>query len=111
MGKWPWQESTQDRLRRIIEIYRFALVEADPILASTVDEKMRDWGQGWICSDTIVDVNRLMSAEKIAQELGINPWNVHDWSRRHPDLIPRRKADGRTAYRLGDVLSYQAAKP
>ncbi|OMC55450.1 hypothetical protein A5747_13530 [Mycobacterium sp. IS-836] len=82
----------------------------DASVCGIVDDNMRDWGQGWVCSETPVDVNRLMSAKEIAEEFGLQPWNVHDWARRHPDLIPKHKQDGRTLFRLGDVLAYRAGR-
>lgn len=107
-GKWPWPDSTQDRLRRIIDVYRTCLMEADEHTCRLVDARMIEFGQGWVCSESVIDVNRMVTAQEIAEEFGINTWNVHDWARRHPDLIPKHKKGSRTLFRLGDVLTYQA---
>jgi hypothetical protein len=70
---------------------------------------MAEFGEGWISEgDKPIDVERLMSAKEIADEFGFQPWNIADWARRHPDKIPKRKDGGRTLFRLGDVLAYQA---
>lgn len=108
MAEWPWNDTREDKLRRIIDSYRTALMEADPVMCRHLDARMVEYGQGWVCSEVVVDVNRMMSAKEIADEFGIQPWNVMDWSRRHPDKIPKHKRGGRTLFRLGDVLGYQA---
>lgn len=108
-GKWPWNDTREDRLKRIIDSYRTALMEVDPATCRLVDARMVEFGQGWVCSTTVIDVERLVTAQEVAEEFGINPWNVHDWSRRHPEVIPKRgKSVGKTLYRLGDILNYQA---
>lgn len=109
MAAWPWpRDTTQDRLKRIIDSYRTALKEVDPTACGLVDARMCEYGQSWVCSDQVVDVNEKLSAPEIARRFGINAWNIHDWSRRHPDLIPRLKdVNGKTVFRLGDVLAYQ----
>lgn len=110
MANWPWPRDTkEDRYRRIIDSYRTALMETDPVACRHLDARMAEYGQGWITSNTPVDVNRMVTAEEVSQEFDINPWNVHDWSRRHPDMIPKQgKRDGKTLFRLGDILAYQA---
>ncbi len=107
---WPWPEDTrEDRLKRIIDSYRTALMDFDPALCRLVDARMVEFGQGWVCSSSVIDVERLVTAQDVAEDFGINPWNVHDWARRHPDVIPKRgKVGGKTLYRLGDILAYQA---
>lgn len=110
MGHWPWPRDTHDdRLKRIIDSYRTALMEADPATCRILDARMKEYGQGWIASDVIVDVERLVTAQEVSQEFDINPWNIHDWARRHPDQLPKRgKKDGKTLFRLGDIITYQA---
>lgn len=73
-----------------------------------VDARMVEFGEGWVCADAPVDVNKLMSAKEISEQFAINPWNVMDWSRRHPDKVPKHKDGGKTLFRLGDVLAYHA---
>lgn len=96
------------RYLRVIDSYRTALKEVDPEVCRLVDARMEEFGEGWITRDTPVDVNRLMTARQIADEFGLSPWNVMDWSRRHPDMVPKHKRGGTTLFRLGDVLRYQA---
>lgn len=109
MSEWPWPRDTrEDRLKRIIDSYRTALMEADALACRHLDARMAEFGQGWISSDIIVDVNRMVTAQEVAAEFGLQPWNVMDWARRHPDKIPKHKQGGRTLFRLGDVLAYQA---
>lgn len=107
---WPWPEDTrEDRYRRIIDSYRTALMNSDPATCRIVDARMQEFGQTWLVSGVIVDVERLVTAQEVAEEFDINPWNVHDWASRHPDRVPRRgKRDGKTLFRLGDIIAYQA---
>lgn len=106
---WPWPRDTrEDRLKRIAESYRTALMEVDPGTCRLLDVRMIECGQGWICRDTIVDTNRMVTAQEVSEEFGIPPWTVHDWARRHPELIPKHKKNGRALFRLGDLLRYQA---
>lgn len=108
---WPWNDTREDRLKRIIDSYRTALMDTDPAICRQVDARMVEYGQGWVCSETVIDVERLVTAQEVAEEFGINPWNVHDWSRRHPESIPKRGTEGgKTLFRLGDILAYQAMK-
>lgn len=111
-GKWPWpDDSKDDRYRRIIDHYRNALADADLDQCLSLDKLMADYGQPWISDNSIVDVNAMMSAGDIAERFGISVWNVRDWARRHPEKIRRHKsANGRTLFRLGDVLTYNANK-
>lgn len=108
-SKWPWPDNREDKLKRIVASYRTALLEVDAPTCHLVDARMIEFGQGWVCSNTVIDVEKLVTAQEVADEFGINPWNVHDWARRHPDIIPKRgSAGGKTQYRLGDILAYQA---
>lgn len=102
-------ESWSRRYRRIIDSYRTALRDIDPVACRHLDARMVEFGEGWVCEgDKPVDVKRLMSAKEIADEFGFQPWNVMDWSRRHPDKVPKHKDGGKTLFRLGDVLAYHA---
>lgn len=84
-------------------------MEADPATCRILDARMAEYGQGWIASGVIVDVERLVTAQEVSEEFDINPWNVKDWARRHPDQIPKRGSkSGKTLYRLGDIIAYQA---
>lgn len=112
MAKWPWPGDTHEaRLMRVAESYRTALLEVDPEVCKLLDARMIEYGQRWVCSDTVIDVNRMVTAREVSEEYGVPPWSVHDWARRHPDLIPKHKqADGTVLFRLGDVLAYHATK-
>lgn len=108
-SKWPWPRDTfEDRMRRIIESYRTALLDCDPVACRHLDARMAECGQGWIAGDAIIDVNRMVTAREVADTFGLSPCNVHDWARRHPELIPKHQKDGKTLFRLGDILRYQA---
>lgn len=110
-GRWPWNDSHEVKLKRIAESYRTALMEAAPDVCLLVDARMIECGQKWVVGETIVDVNRMVSAREVAEEFGLPGWSVHDWARRHPDLIPKyRQEDGSVLFRLGDVLRYHAIK-
>ncbi|ADL71052.1 hypothetical protein LEBRON_89 [Mycobacterium phage LeBron] len=110
--KWPWPSDTkEDRYRRIIDHYRSALAEADYEACAKVDNQMVEYGQGWVCDNSIIDVNEMLSAKELAERFGLSEWNVRDWARRHPDKIRKHKAaNGRTLFRVGDVLTYHATK-
>lgn len=100
--------STADRFKQVAEAYRMALMEHAPAICGQLDDRMVAAGNRWVCSDTVINVNRMMSAKDIADEFGIEAYNVMDWSRRHPDLIPKTKQGGRVFFNLGDVLRYRA---
>ncbi|OYN81741.1 hypothetical protein [Mycolicibacterium sphagni] len=111
-GSWPWPEDTKDdRLRRIIDHYRDALADIDLEACLGVDKLMVDYGQPWVCDNTVVDVNAMVPARWFFEKYGIPEWNIRDWSRRHPERIRKHKAaNGRTLFRVGDVLTYNATK-
>ena len=110
MTKWPWNDTHEAKLKRIAESYRTALLEVAPDVCKLLDARMIEYGQRWICSDTVIDVNRMVTAREVAEEFGLPPWAVHDWARRHPDLIPKHRKGGNVLFRLGDILAYQALK-
>jgi hypothetical protein len=113
MGKerWPWNDTHDAKLKRIVESYRTALFQVAPDVCQLLDARMIECGQRWVCGDYIVDVDRLVSAREVSEEFGLPGWSVHEWSRRHPDLIPKHKQDdGSVLFRLGDVLRYHALK-
>lgn len=85
-------------------------MEVDSINCRLVDARMAEYGQGWISSNDPVDVNALKTAQEIASQFGWQPWNIHTWAHRHPDKIPKRgKRNGKTLFRVGDVLTYQVS--
>jgi hypothetical protein len=109
MANWPWPEDTTlDRLKRIIYSYRDALRLTDEQTCNLVDARMAEFGQGWVCSDLVVDVNELKTCKEIADQFGFSPWDIQNWHQRHPDQIPLRgKKGNRNLFRVGDVLAYQ----
>lgn len=112
LSSWPWPGDTrEDRLKRIIDHYRSALAEVDYEACANLDNLMVNCGQGWVCDNSIVDVNEMLSAKQMAEKFGLVEFDVRNWSRRHPELIRKHKAaNGRTLYRVGDVLTYHAMK-
>lgn len=100
------------RYRRIIDAYRFKLLEVDQLACRVVDGQMYDAGEAWITngSDSPPDLDRLMTAKEIADEFGFSAQNVKDWARRHPELITKHREGGRVLFRLRQVLRYQAMK-
>lgn len=100
--------SRETAFRWLVDIYRNALLDNMPDVCERVDSRARDAGYGFVCSDLVVDVNTLMSAEEIANEFGFKIWNIRDWARRHPDQIPQHKNGRRVMFRLGDVLRFEA---
>lgn len=111
-SKWPWPTDTRtDKLRRIIDHYRSALAEADLDACLRLDKRMADYGQSWVSDNSIVDVNAMMSAKAIAEQFGLEEFDVRNWAKRHPERIRQHKAgNGRMLFQLGDVLTYNANK-
>lgn len=106
---WPWPNDTAaDRYRRIIDSYRTALQAADPTICRLIDARMAEFGQEWISRNEPVDMDAYKSASDIATQFGLEPWNIHDWSRRHPDKFLKRKIGSRVFFRVGDVIAFQA---
>lgn len=111
MANWPWPtDSKDDRLRRIIDHYRSALAEVDLEACLAVDNRMVAYGQGWVCDNSIIDVNEMLSAKDISERFGIPEWDIRNWSYRNPDKIRKyQSAKGKRAkFRVGDVLTYYA---
>ena len=76
-----------------------------------VDKQMIQYGQPWVCDNSIIDVNEMMSAKQLAERFGLSEWDVRNWARRNPELIRTHKAaNGRTLFRVGDVLTYSASR-
>lgn len=96
------------RYRRIIDSYRTALMEIDPVACRHLDARMAEFGEGWVCNDEAPDVNAIKSAPEIAREFGFNPWTVHHWCRE--GNLKRYGTETRPKYRVGDVLAYQAMR-
>lgn len=108
-GRWPWRNDTKDdRYRRIIELYRSALMRADPESCLSLDSRLADYGQGWVSDDTIVDVNEMMTAKALAERHGLSEWDIRNWERAGHIQGFRRPGISRVLFRQGDVLAYVA---
>lgn len=109
MADWPWpRDTTQDRLKRIIDSYRTALRDVDPTACDLVDGRMSEYGQTWLVNDEIVDVNAVQTATEIAGRFGLAPWDIQNWAHRYPEKLPKRgKRGGKNLFRVGDVLGFQ----
>lgn len=78
-------------------------------MCRALDEQMAAFGQGWIAGADLVGNDELKTAKELAALYDLKPFNVHDWSRRNPDDIPKRgKRAGETLYRAGDVISFRS---
>ncbi len=72
---------------------------------------MAEYGQPWVSDNSIIDVNEMLSAKQLSERFGISEWDVRNWAKRHPDKIRRHKAaNGRTLFRVGDVLTFHATR-
>lgn len=92
-----------DVLRWVCDSYRKKLLSVSPEACREVDELMRRVGQGWICDNTVLDVEELVTTAVIQERYGISQKAIQDFARRNG--IPVRKREGRTNfYRLGDIL-------
>lgn len=99
------------RYRLIIDAYRQALLLRDPAMCRTIDGRMEESGEGWVCDDGPVDVNQWMSAKAISERFGIPSPNIYYWYGQNPESIQRVKKDGRVVFWLADILRHQAQKP
>ena len=110
---WPWPQDTRiDKLKRIVDSYRTALMEVASEACHVVDGRMCEFGESWVCDDAVVNVEEWSTVADIYAQFGpgFEPWNVHLWASRHPDEVPLRgKRSGRNLYRVGDVLAYQVS--
>lgn len=101
---WPWPGDDQDaRLRRIIHMYRDMVMACAPAACEIVDEQLRQWGQGWVSDNSIIDMNEMMSAKQLAERHGISIYDVYNWERQGK-FEGQRQASGRVLYRQGDVI-------
>lgn len=113
MASWPWPRDTRiDKLKRIVDSYRTRLQEVDPLGCMVIDGRMREFGEQWISSEEVVNVNEHATVEEIYNQFGpgFEPHNIHMWAHEHPDKIPKQgKRNGRTLFRVGDILAYQVS--
>jgi len=93
------------RYRRIIDAYRICLMELDAKACNEVDDRVWGWGERWLVDERPLDLDRLMTAQEIAERTGLQAHNVRDWARRNPDKITKVKCGGRALYRLREVMA------
>ncbi|EOM77284.1 DNA-binding protein [Rhodococcus rhodnii] len=107
---WPFPGDSQlDIARRLALAYRAALAERDPAACRALDAEAADFGQSWTVPQTMtVDEDDLVTAGEAADLVGVTAATVYQWA--HRGYIERRTGtDGRTRYRVGDVLDHLAA--
>ncbi len=110
MGEWPWPETENDRLRRILDMYRTALLEGAPYRCLELDAIMHDYGQEWITDDDVIDVNQWLTAREVSEYIAakwgsskVSPFDVRNWER--AGAFVGEKRGSRKYFRLGDVLA------
>ncbi len=64
-----------------------------------------------MCSPSIIDVNEVKTAAEIAGQFGLAAYDIQNWHRRHPDLLPVvGKRGNKNLYLVGDVIRYVAGR-
>lgn len=98
-----------DVLRWVVDQYRSKLLEIDRNACHEVDMVMLRIGQGWVCDQTVVDPDELVTARVMESRYGIGEAAIRALARRYG--IEIRGKDGfANLYRVGDILSARAAK-
>lgn len=97
-----------NRYQIVAEQYRNALREHAPDACNQLDALLVEAGNGWVCSDEIVDVNELMSAKDIAERHGYALHDVYNWAK-YGGIEKHREA-GRVKFRVGDILEYERSR-
>jgi hypothetical protein len=94
-----------DILRWVADQYRKELYRVDAEACHLVDLVMIRAGQSWVCDDTIVDVDELLTIRQLAVRFGVQPYVIRDLIAKH-GIPTRGKIDMGKAflYRVGDVL-------
>lgn len=98
-----------DILRWVADKYRSALLNVDRDECHRVDLVMVRAGQGWICDESVIDPEEVVTAGDIESRFGIREFAVRDLARRH-GIVVRGKRGRANLYRLGDVLAARAKK-
>lgn len=108
---WPWPADTQlDRARRIAQSYRDELAKIAPERCAQLDDRARQFGQGWVAPDLVtVDVDELLPAAEVAKLVGVQRQTIYQWAYR--GYIPTHRAPHTrgSLYRVGDVFDHIAA--
>lgn len=107
---WPFPGDTPtDRARRIAQSYRAELMLVAPEVAERVDARAVLFGEHWVTGRlATTDMDTMLPARPMAELVGEEgPDVIRQWATR--GKIPRyRDGDGRTVYRVGDVVDHQA---
>lgn len=98
-----------DILRWVADQYRTKLFQVSREACREVDLVMVRAGQAWICDESVVDPDELLTAKEIQLRHGISESAVQKLALRY-GLECRGKKGKAYLYRLGDVLSARAAK-
>lgn len=98
-----------DVLRWVADQYRSRLLLADREACHEIDLIMVRAGQNWICDQTVVNPEELVTAQDVEARFGFKQYNFWGLIRRY-GIQTRGKRGQSNLYRLGDVLSARAAK-
>jgi hypothetical protein len=109
---WPWPGDTElDKRTRICHDYRRELRRLDPDLCDRMDAAACRLGQHWVAPrPATLDLDSMLPAAEMARYLNheISADQIRQLGCRHArggNGIPRHTdRDGRTVYRLGDIL-------
>lgn len=78
-----------------------------PAECKMVDHRMWECGEGWLSNDSELNLDSLKTASEIAQQFGLAIYDIQNWHKRHPDLIPvKGKWRGKNLYLVRDVVGY-----
>lgn len=98
-----------DILRWVADEYRRKLFTISREACWEVDTLMIRAGQNWVCDESIVDPDELLTATEIQCRHGISENAIRKLATRY-GIEVRGKQGKYNLYRLGDVLSARAAK-
>lgn len=98
-----------DVLRWVCDQYRTKLLHIDRDACHEIDMVMLRAGQGWVCDQTVIDPDELVTATDIQTRHGIGENAIRKLATRYGIKV-RGKQGKYNLYRLGDVLSARAAK-
>ena len=98
-----------DILRWVADQYRQKLLQVDQGACHEVDLVMTRAGQGWVCEESIINPDDVLTAAEIEAKFGIREFTIRALARRYGVEIRGRRGLA-NLYRLGDILSARAAK-
>jgi hypothetical protein len=108
---WPWPGDTElDKTRRVFHDYRREFRRIAPDVVARLDAAARRLGQYWVAPTRAdLDLEATLPAADMARHLGgdLTADRIRQWGAR--GHVPRRTdRDGRTVYRIGDILDHLA---